>query len=168
MSADQLVHDLLDRDPLRSEIVARWGDEVVTGGRIDRHAVGSRVFNDPDELEWLESKVHPLVRAEVASWVADVASGLAVVEVPLLFETEFKDRFDATVAIVADDEVRRERAGARGQAGLEGREGRQLSQERKAALADHVIVNDGTVGELEDALGELLSELGIELTPPAG
>lgn len=168
MSADRLVHDLLDRDPLRSEIVARWGDGVLTGERVDRHAVGSRVFNDPDELGWLESKVHPLVRAEVASWIADVDSALAVVEVPLLFETEFKDRFDATVAIVADDEVRRQRAGARGQAGLEGREDRQLPQERKAALADHVVVNDGTVEDLELALGELLLELGIELTPPSG
>jgi len=141
---------------------------VITDGRVDRHEVGSRVFNDRGELEWLESKVHPLVRGEIANWVAGVESGVAVVEVPLLFESELHDRFDATVAVITDDSVRRERAGARGQAGLEGREERQLPQEEKAELADHVITNDGTVGELEEALRELLSKLGAELPPLSG
>jgi len=168
VSADQLVHDLLDREPLRSEIEARWGPEVISDGRVDRHQVGSCVFNDREELAWLESKVHPLVREEIATWVAGVGEGVAVIEVPLLFESELHDRFDATVAIITDDSVRRERAGARGQAGLEGREERQLPQEEKAALADHVIVNDGTVEELESALERLLSELGCELPPPSG
>ena len=168
VSADQLVHDLLDREPLRSEIEGRWGPAVVVDGRVDRQAVGSRVFTDRDELEWLESKVHPLVREEIASWVAGVDSGVAVVEVPLLFESNLHDRFDTTVAIVTDDAVRTERAGARGQAGLAGREERQLSQEQKAGMADHVIVNDGTVEELENALEGLLSELGFELPPRSG
>lgn len=141
---------------------------MIADGRVDRHQVGSRVFSNREELEWLESRVHPLVREELAAWVGAVGSGVAVVEVPLLFESELHDRFDATVAIITDDSVRRERAGARGQAGLEGREERQLPQEEKAELADHVIANDGTVGELEAALRELLSELGAELPPPSG
>lgn len=168
VSADELVHDLLDREPLRTEIEGRWGPETVVDGRVDRHAVGSMVFEDPEELSWLESKVHPLVREEIASWVSRAGSGVAVVEVPLLFESEFHGRFDATVAIVADEDVRRGRAEARGQAGLEGREARQLSQEEKAGMADHVVANDGTVEELESALRDLLSELGAELPPPSG
>ncbi len=168
VSADELVHDLLDREPLRTEIEGRWGPETVVDGRVDRHAVGSMVFEDPEELSWLESKVHPLVREEIASWVSRAGSGVAVVEVPLLFEGEFHGRFDATVAIVADEDVRRGRAEARGQAGLEGREARQLSQEEKAGMADHVVANDGTVEELESALRDLLSELGAELPPPSG
>lgn len=168
VSADELVHDLLDREPLRTEIEGRWGPDTVVDGRVDRHAVGSMVFEDPEELSWLESKVHPLVREEIASWVSRAGSGVAVVEVPLLFEGEFHGRFDATVAIVADEDVRRGRAEARGQAGLEGREARQLSQEEKAGMADHVVANDGTVEELESALRDLLSELGAELPPPSG
>lgn len=168
VSADELVHDLLDREPLRGEIEQRWGPGVVVEGKVDRHAVGSLVFNDPAELEWLEAQVHPLVREEIASWVRKIGSGVAVVEVPLLFESEFHERFDATIAIVAEDSVRRERAKARGQAGLEGREGRQLSQDEKAGMADYVIVNDGTVEELEQALSELLRALGAELPPPHG
>lgn len=168
VSADELVHDLLDREPLRTEIERRWGPGVVVDGRVDRQAIGSRVFEDPTELAWLESRVHPLVREEIASWVSRAGTGVAVVEVPLLFESEFHDRFDATVAVVADEEVRRGRAEARDQAGLEGREARQLSQAEKAGMADHVVANDGTVEELETALRDLLIELGAELPPPSG
>lgn len=163
MSSDQLVHDLLDREPLVTEIRNRWGDSVFDGDRVDRAAVGERVFSDPEELGWLEARVHPLVRGEIASWVGSATSEIdvAVVEVPLLFESEFHDRFDATVAIVADEQTRRSRAEARGHAGLEGREERQLSQEEKAVRADHVVVNDGTTAQLEDELRRLLLELGV-------
>ncbi len=137
-------------------------------GRVDRQAVGSRVFSDRAELEWLESLVHPLVREEISSWVEGVGGGVAVVEVPLLFESELHDRFDATIAIVAEESIRQERAGARDQAGLEGREARQLSQAEKAAKADHVVVNDGTVEDLEMALLEVLDRLGVEVPPPPG
>jgi dephospho-CoA kinase len=142
--------------------------EVVVDGRVDRQAVGSRVFSDRAELEWLESLVHPLVREEISSWVEGVGGGVAVVEVPLLFESELHDRFDATIAIVAEESIRQERAGARDQAGLEGREARQLSQAEKAAKADHVVVNDGTVEDLEMALLEVLDRLGVEVPPPPG
>ncbi len=137
-------------------------------GRVDRQAVGSRVFSDRAELEWLESLVHPLVREEISSWVEGVGGGVAVVEVPLLFESELHDRFDATIAIVAEESIRQERAGARDQAGLEGREARQLSQAEKAAKADHVVVNDGTVEDLEAALLAVLDRLGVEVPPPPG
>ena len=166
-----MVHDLLDADPLAGLIRDRWGSAVFDGDRVDRTAVGERVFSDPAELAWLEAGVHPLVRAEIASWVeaADAGIAVAVVEVPLLFEGEFHDRFDATVAIVAEEATRRLRAEARGHAGLEGREGRQLTQEEKAARADHVIVNDGTPAELEEKLRILLIDLGVSFpADPAG
>jgi len=111
--------------------------------------------------------VHPLVREEVASWFSQVESpiGVAVVEVPLLFEGELAGRFDTTVAVTADEQVRLTRARKRDHAGLEGRERRHLSQEEKAALADHVVVNDGSLEDLERALGELLNALGIAVLP---
>lgn len=171
VSADELVHDLLDREPLVSSIRERWGDSVFDGDRVDRTAVGERVFSDPEELSWLEAEVHPLVRGEIASWAerAETGAGVAVVEVPLLFEGEFHDRFDATIAVVADEKTRRERAEARGQVGLDGREGRQLTQGEKAERADHVVVNDGTLEDLEAGLQQVLVELGISLpVEPSG
>lgn len=84
-------------------------------------------------------------------------------EIPLLFEGEMHQRFDHTVAIVAHEELRQDRARSRGHEGVEGREARQLSQDQKAALADTVIENDGTPAELEAKLAALLESLGPEL-----
>lgn len=139
----------------------RWGDQVTSGGSVDRSVVGARVFNDPEELAWLESQVHPLVQAEISDWFAGLAPEVdaAVVEVPLLFEGGMADRFDCTVAIVAGESTRRDRARARGHVGVEGREDRQLSQELKAEQADYVVDNDGTPEDLENRLRDLLQEL---------
>lgn len=155
------MHDLLDREPMLSRLRERWGEETVNDGIADRTAIGARVFNDPEELSWLESQIHPLVQDEIAGWFAamDPETEVAVVEVPLLFEGEMAGRFDQTVAIVAEESTRAERARSRGHVGIEGREERQLGQHEKAKLADHVVINDGTPEELENRLGALLEEL---------
>jgi dephospho-CoA kinase len=82
-----------------------------------------------------------------------------VVEVPLLFEGGGEDRFDTTVAVVAGEGLRRERAAARGHALVDEREARQLTQDEKAARAAHVVVNDGSVADLERELSALLAKL---------
>ena len=87
----------------------------------------------------------------MAAWRAELERRepppeVAVVEVPLLFEAGIEGVFDATVAVVADEALRAERAAARDHEGVEGREARQLTQEEKAARADHVIRNDGIAG----------------------
>src|SRR5436190_20259511 len=127
LSSDAVVHDLLGEDEVRARLVERWGSEVAPHGRLDRNRIGALVFHEPEELGWLESILHPLVADRVASWVVGLPphTSLAVVEVPLLFETGMENGFDATIAVVADDRTRAERAGARGTELLEGRSGRQ-------------------------------------------
>lgn len=139
----------------------RWGEEVAPGGHVDRARVGAIVFERPAELAWLESVLHPLVGERVAEWRARLTPEvpLAVVEVPLLFETGMERAFDATVCVVADEAIRAARAGERGTDLLDGRSGRQLSQEEKAARATYVVSNDGTIGDLEARLAELIAEL---------
>jgi dephospho-CoA kinase len=142
-------------------LLERWGEEVVAAGTVDRGQVGAIVFDSTEELAWLESLLHPLVGKRVGEWRTALEPGieLAVVEVPLLFETSMEDAFDATVAVVADDETRAARAGLRGTEMLEARTGRQLPQIEKASRADYVIANDGSLEELErqvSALTELL------------
>lgn len=155
------MHDLLDREPMLTVLREHWGEEVVNDGIADRNRIGARVFNDPEELAWLEQQVHPLVQAEIAGWFGGLSpeTKVAVVEVPLLFEGEMADRFDVTVAIVAHEATRQTRARSRGHEGVEGREARQLSQSHKAARADHVVSNDGTPEELEESLSRLLDQL---------
>ena len=129
----------------------RWGDQVAPDGRVDRDKVGEIVFGDRDELAWLESVTHPRVGAHVAEWRQSLEPDVdvAVVEVPLLFEAAMEDAFDTTVAVIADDELRDARLRERGQAGLEGREERQLDQAEKEHRADHVIRNDSSLVELD-------------------
>jgi dephospho-CoA kinase len=162
LSADAVVHDLLEGEPLRAEMVARWGPEVAPpGAPTDRSRIGGIVFADPEQLIWLESRLHPAVGAETAAWIAALPRDVefAAIEVPLLFEGGRETAFDTTVSIVAAEAVRRERAAARGHALVDAREARQLTQEEKAERAEHVVVNDGSVDDLEAALSALLAKL---------
>jgi dephospho-CoA kinase len=95
----------------------------------------------------------------VAEWRAANADRVAVVEVPLLFESGMEAVFDHTVAVVADEGIRAERAGARGHAGVDERAGRQLSQEEKAQRADFVVRNDGSLEELKSELSRILETI---------
>ena len=83
----------------------------------------------------------------------------AVVEVPLLFEAGMAPMFDATIAVVADEVVRHQRASSRGHLALDERAARQLSQEEKSGLATYTVVNDGSVEDLEGKLSAILEML---------
>jgi dephospho-CoA kinase len=128
-------------------------------GGVDRNRVAEIVFENPAELAWLESQMHPRVGEAVLEWRKGLDPGVevGVIEVPLLFETGMEKAFDQTLAVVADDEIREKRLAERGQPGLAGREDRQLTQEEKADRADHVIRNNGTLDDLERAVGGVLS-----------
>lgn len=161
ISSDAVVHELLDSEPLLGCLRERWGAEIAAEGRVDRTKVGEIVFADPEELSWLEAQIHPLVGARIGAWLASLpaATEIAVVEVPLLFESGMDGVFDTTVAVVASDPVRRERAEARGHALVDEREARQLDQETKAARAEHTIANEGSLEDLERQLSALIEKL---------
>jgi dephospho-CoA kinase len=161
LSSDAVVHELLDSEPLVGRLAERWGPEVAPEGAIDRNRIGELVFADPEQLTWLERQIHPLVGERIAGWLADLPAqtGIAVIEVPLLFESGMEKVFDTTVAIVTEDKVRRERAAARGHALVDEREARQLAQHEKAERADHTVANDGSVDDLERALSALIARL---------
>jgi dephospho-CoA kinase len=161
LSSDAVVHELLESDELREKLVERWGPEVAPDGKIERAKIGEIVFADPEQLTWLEAQIHPLVQRRTAAWLVSLPpdTEVAVVEVPLLFEAGSDEAFDTTVAVVTADEVRRERAEARGHALVDEREARQLTQSEKAERAEHVVANDGSVEDLERALSALLDSL---------
>jgi len=161
LSTDAVTHELLEDPAVHEALAERWGDEIAPNGEIDRKLVAERVFQNREELAFLESVLHPRVGRHLLEWRRRLnpETHVAVVEVPLLFEAAMEGAFDSTVAVVADDEVRDARLAERGQAGLEGREDRQLDQDEKARRADHVIRNDRTLAELEGRVAELIAEI---------
>lgn len=161
LSTDAVVHELLGSSELREAIAARLGPDVVSGGAVDRGAVAARVFGDEGDRKWLEELLWPRVGARVAEWRSELESAepapvAAVVEVPLLFEAGMEGVFDHTIAVVADEAVRAERAGGRGHLAVGEREGRQLTQEEKSQRADFTVRNDGTPEGLKSELSRLL------------
>ena len=161
VSSDAVVHELLDSEQVRDRLIERWGPQIAPDGAIDRSRVGEIVFERPEELAWLEAELHPRVAQHIDAWRRSLglATDFGVVEVPLLFETAMADAFDVTVAVVADDDTRRARAEQRGHALVEERAARQLDQDEKAARADHVVRNEGSLADLEVQLSELLAKL---------
>jgi dephospho-CoA kinase len=152
---------------VREAVTARWGPEVAPDGAVDRAAVARRAFAATEERAWLEGLLWPLVGARVAAWRSEVeaaepAPRAAVVETPLLFEAGLEGGYDATIAVIADEDVRAERAAARGHHAVDERSARQLSQEEKAARATYVVANSGTVEQLELALAAVLDKLGAD------
>lgn len=161
LSSDAVVHELLETEPLCGRMRERWGPEIVSDEGVNRAKIGEIVFADPEQLTWLEGQIHPLVRERTAEWLTSLPEGteVAVVEVPLMFEAGSDKAFDTTVAVIAPDGLRRERAAARGHALVDEREARQLTQMEKAERADHMVENDGSVEDLEQALSALLAKL---------
>ncbi|EHN12464.1 Dephospho-CoA kinase [Patulibacter medicamentivorans] len=164
LSTDEVVHELYAGEELRDLVVARWGSGVAPGGVVDRAAIAKHAFADPAERQWLESQVWPRVGAAVVAFrqdadAADPRPPAAVVETPLLFEAGMQDAYDATIAVVAPEDVRRARAEERGHHGVDERNSRHLSQEEKSARATYTVVNDGSVDDLERRLAAVLDEL---------
>jgi dephospho-CoA kinase len=165
LSSDAIVHELLLRPEVSGQIVERFGTDVAPGGTLDRAVLARCAFGNDADRAWLEGLLWPLVGARAQEWIGEVRGSTpppraAVVEVPLLFESGELNGYDATIAIVADERVRGERAAARGHAFVDEREARQLSQEEKARRATFVVRNDGTEEDLERELSEVLGKLG--------
>jgi dephospho-CoA kinase len=160
-SSDEIVHRLLREDAeVHAALRERWGDAVVGAGGADRAAIAEIVFADPAELAWLESLLHPRVVREYLAWreelTADPGSPrVAVIEVPLLFETGGQERFDVVVAITAPAAVRAARSAVRPDA----REARLIPDEEKVRRADFAYVNDGELDALDEFVGGVMARL---------
>lgn len=164
LSADDVVHELYGSAEVQDAVVGRFGGEVAPEGVIDRSLLAERAFAAGADREWLERLIWPLVGSRIAEFRHQADRGepkprAVVVEVPLLFESGSEHGFDATIAVVADEALRRQRAARRGHRALRERGERQLSQEEKAAKSTYVVVNDGDIQELERKLSSVLERL---------
>jgi dephospho-CoA kinase len=162
ISSDDIVHRLLrEDDDVRTALLEHFGTGILDdAGNIDRAAISRIVFDDREELAWLESLLHPRVVAEYLAWREDLSKltnppAVSVTEVPLLYEVGGAKRFDAVVVVTAPADVRH----ARAREAPDEREARLLPDEEKAARADFTYVNDGTLQKLDDFVAETMRAL---------
>jgi dephospho-CoA kinase len=144
----------------RDEVVAAFGDAVLgPDGELDRAALGRIVFADETARRRLEAIVHPRVRARSAEIAAAAPADAVVVnDVPLLVEANLAGLYDMVIVVLADEDTRvRRLARDRGlsEADARARIGAQATDEQRRAVADVVIVNDGTLDELRAKVDEI-------------
>lgn len=167
ISADELVHKLLTpQNPVGQQVIALLGKDIATGQELDRSKIAKKVFGNPLLLAALENILHPAVRAGIAEEIQKEQSlgetPLLVVEIPLLFEGGYASQYDATIAVVADDEVcqaRFTKATGNTPEDYKQRMARQMDPKEKALRADYVIANKGSLEDLFEQTSILYNKL---------
>jgi dephospho-CoA kinase len=165
VDSDRLAREVVEPGtPGLARVVETFGPEVLgAGGALDRAALARRVFNDADARKTLEQIVHPLVRERSAAIIASAPEDAVLVnDVPLLVEAGMAAAFDKVIVVLADEATRVDRlVRLRGMSEDDARAriATQATDERRRAVADIVIMNDGTPEDLDAAVDAAWSEL---------
>jgi dephospho-CoA kinase len=167
IDADILARRAVERGTAAyDKIVQHWGSAVLgPDGLLDRAALRRIVFHDHDQLERLNDIVHPEVEHQRVALVAEArerGDRIVVCDIPLLFERHLVPRFDRVVLVDAPRPLRLERLVQERQlpeADAMAMIAAQMPAELKRARADHVIDNDGGLGDLERKVRTVWSTL---------
>ena len=147
VDSDQLSRDVIERGtPGFDQVVAEFGDGVLTSGLIDRKKLGEIVFADPSKRSELEAIIHPLVRAAFDEVVSAAHSeDIVINQIPLLAETDGRSRFDYVITIKVDPAIRQARLKKRGLSENEivRRMAAQVDDIARRAISDFELINDG-------------------------
>ena len=167
VDSDHLAREVVERgEPAFDEILARFGDRVISDGQLDRKALAEIVFDDQIARRDLEAIIHPRIREAFTTIVDSAAPDAVIVNlIPLLVETGGMDRFQYIISIAASTSLRRERCIARGMKSYEfdKRLTSQSSDEERARVSDKVIDNEGSPDDLLRAIEKLWSETLLPL-----
>lgn len=159
ISADQLAREVLERgEEGFNQVVAEFGDEILTNGAIDRGKLAEIIFNDSSKRDLLEEITHPLIAQRFLRIKNSLPENAVVVyEIPLLAERPEQVRdFDFIVTIETSQELRLERLQGRGLTRDQaiGRMAHQTSDKNRREISHHVIENNGDIEALLTALEE--------------
>ena len=152
IDADQLARIAIERGSDGfSEVLLRFGDDIIVNGDIDRKKLAEIIFSDQSARKDLEAIIHPRVQAIFAEAVEDLGEeDILIYEIPLLVETDAAEKFDYVITVEADLESRKARLLKKGLyiSQIEKRIAAQATPQSREAIADTVIRNDGDEDEL--------------------
>lgn len=161
--ADEAVHDLYrpGGEGLR-RVTEHWGRELLLAdGTLDRKAMADRVFASPEQRDFLEKLIHPLVQQHMLK-AAAAEKGDLFCSVPLLYECGWEKEFRCVIAVWCDRTTQQERLRARGwtDAEINARLAAQLPMEEKLNRAEFALANNGSREWLREQCVRLLQRLG--------
>ncbi len=167
IDADVIGHEVIEPGrPAFDALVAAFGTSVVSDGRIDREAVSRVVFAKPERRRQLNQITHPAIFAEIQHRCAEFAAQghpAVIIEATLIAEGEKREPWlDALIVVLCDaDERYRRLVEVRGMSADDARRrmDAQRPAESKAALADWVIRNEGTVEALRSVVRRIAEEI---------
>ena len=153
VKADDLAKEVLTKgSPQFDLVLAEFGEQILTStAEIDRSLLAKIVFNDQEKLNKLEQITHPAVQAKLANIVKENSEDSVIIyEIPLLIEKNLISRFDKSIAVIANQQLREDRAGNRGisPTDFQSRLAKQTSDELREKAVDLVIYNNGNLAEL--------------------
>ena len=153
IDSDELARSVIERgSPGYEEVLAVFGDEILSEGEIDRKKLAARVFSDEPARKQLEAIIHPRVREIAEKLTRNLgADAIVVNQIPLLFETDGAKRFDYVITVECAEGIRVERLKERGMKEYEisTRMQAQASDEQRASIADFVLKNEGSIDQLQ-------------------
>lgn len=152
LSADQICHNLyLNNQDFIKLLQERWGKKIFSAkGIIDRKLIVDIVFNDAEELQWLNGILHPMIRAVAEQQFATEPENDFIFEVPLLYECGWGQHYDAVICVWTDEKITKQRLIERGLNSdeIELRMKNQLSPDQKLERADFALINNGSANDL--------------------
>lgn len=171
IDADRIAREVVEPGgPALPGLVDRFGDQILQeDGHLDRGALAAIAFADEAARADLDRLTHPHVAARIAQRIAELAGrdgsqdhDLILVDHPLLIETGQAARFDAVIAVIADERTRLARLAD--ERGMDADDARarmraQVDDARRREVADHLVVNDGTLDELSEQVEALHARL---------
>ena len=150
------------------EIVDAFGRDIVTSdGEIDRQALGSKVFEEPEELARLNAIVHPAARARVERRLTEFSQDgyeWATVEATLLIESGWRDMVTQLWVVAAPVDLvvaRLEVSRKLSEEDIRSRIAAQMPAREKMALADEILYNDGNLDDLRRRVEQLWGKLAV-------
>jgi dephospho-CoA kinase len=163
IDSDQLARDVIERGSIGfNEVVAKFGDEILKNGEIDRQILASLIFKDPAKRSELEQITHPLIRKAFAKMVSSASPDSIVInQIPLLVESNHDYKFDHIITVSASERIRSERLIKRGLTNeqIKQRMQAQATDQMREDIADSVIINEKNEQELTDQVEKIWEQL---------
>lgn len=168
IDADQISRQLVEPgQPALAAIVHHFGADLLEDGRLNRSKLRKEIFTRPNEKEWLENLLHPLIYREMQQQTELLSTPYCLWVVPLLLETGHRDFVDRLLVVDCPVELQRQRIQSRDgldEAGIDLVLAAQVSRQQRLEAADDILENVGPIADLQPHVVDLhrfYSDMGM-------